>query len=115
MSVDAEDFGEPERPLYSRRRRRLLQIVVSLAIIALVLPGVLITWVTQVQTAQYACQIAAAYYAPGAQRSKAAFELGNSDVLGWNCYVEIDGQDDFFIAHLGVIPGAPRLVPLTGS
>ncbi len=115
MSLDAEEFGESERPLYSRKRRRLMQIVVSVAILALVLPGVLITWVTQVQTAQYACNIAAAYYAPGARGVTASFELGNSDVLGWNCYVEIDGQDDFFIAHLGVIPGAPRLVPLTGS
>jgi hypothetical protein len=115
MSFGVEEFDEPTRPLYSRTRRRALQVVVSIAVLALVLPGILITWVTQVQTAQYACQIATAYYAPGALGSTARFEITNSAVFGWNCYAEIASQEDFFVAHLGVIPGAPRLVPLTGS
>jgi len=70
MSYGLEEFEEPERPLYSSKRRTAMRVVVSVAILALVLPGVLITWVTQVQTATYACQVATAYYAPGALGSR---------------------------------------------
>jgi hypothetical protein len=104
-----------DRPLYSRRRRNLMRFVVLLAIGALVLPGIIITWSTQLRTAQYACQIAVNYYAPGATSSRASFDLLPTELLGWNCHaVMFDGQE-FFVAHLGVVPGAPRLVPLTGS
>tara|TARA_B110000483_G_scaffold222615_1_gene279738 strand:+ start:1992 stop:2339 length:348 start_codon:yes stop_codon:yes gene_type:complete len=115
MSFGLDEFEEPERPLYSSKRRNAMRVVVSVAILALVLPGVLITWVTQVQTATYACQVATAYYAPGALGSRTSFEWGNAALIGWNCYAEIPGQGDFFVAYLGVIPGAPRLVPLTGT
>ena len=104
-----------DRPLYSRRRRNMMRFVVLLAIGALVLPGIFITWSTQLRTAQYACQIAVNYYAPGATSSRASFDLLPTELLGWNCHaVMFDGQE-FFVAHLGVVPGAPRLVPLTGS
>ena len=111
MSFD----DDTDRPLYSRRRRNLMRFVVLLAIGALVLPGVIVTWTTQLRTANYACQIAVNYYAPGATSSRASFDLAPTDLLGWNCHaVMFDGQE-FFVAHLGVVPGAPRLVPHTGS
>jgi hypothetical protein len=115
MSFGNEDFEESERPLYSPRRRQLMRVVVSMAILALVLPGVLITWATQLRTANYACQIAAAYYAPEAQSSTASFQVSDPDLFGWNCYAQLRNGNDLFVGHLGVIPGAPRLVPLTGS
>ena len=93
----------------------MMRFVVLLAIGALVLPGIFITWSTQLRTAQYACQIAVNYYAPGATSSRASFDLLPTELLGWNCHaVMFDGQE-VFVAHLGVVPGAPRLVPLTGS
>lgn len=111
MSLD----DETEPPLYSRRRRQVMRFVVLLAIAALVLPGVIVTWSTQVRTADYACQIAVEYYAPGASGSRASFDLFPSELVGWNCHaVMFDGQE-FFVAHLGVVPGAPRLIPLTGT
>ena len=111
MSFD--DDTEP--PLYSRRRRQVMRLVVLLAIAALVLPGVIVTWTTQVRTAQYACEIAVDYYAPGATASAASFQLRPAELVGWNCYaVMFDGQE-VFVAHLGVVPGAPRLIPLTGT
>ncbi len=113
VNMSLEDDTEP--PLYSRRRRGVMRFVVLLAVAALVLPGVFVTWSTQVRTAQYACQIAVNYYAPGATSAKASFDLVAGDLLGWNCYaVMFDGQE-VFVAHLGLVPGAPRLVPLTGS
>lgn len=92
-----------------------MQIVVSIAIAALVLPGVLVTWTTQVRTANYACQIAVAYYAPGATSSQARFSLAEPTIAGWNCYAVMFNSQEFFVAHLGIVPGAPRLIPLTGS
>jgi hypothetical protein len=90
-------------------------IVVSVAIAALILPGILVTWTTQLRTAQYACDLATAYYAPGATSSSARFSLTPVSLAGWNCFAVMFDESEFFVAHLGVIPGAPRLVPLTGS
>jgi hypothetical protein len=92
-----------------------MQIVVSLAIAALVLPGFLVTWSTQARTANYACEIAVDYYAPGASAAKANFSLLNLSIPGWNCYAVMFDGSEAFVAHLGVIPGAPRLVPQSGS
>jgi len=113
-SID-EDDDRPDRPLYSPKRRRLMRIVVTVAIAAMVLPGVLMIWVTQTQTANYACQIAVAYYAPQAQGSSAKFLITNPEIIGWNCFADFADGSEFFVAHLGLIPGAPRLVPLTGT
>ena len=106
---------DSDRPLYSRKRMTVMRAVVIVAILALVLPGLVVTWTTQVSTANYACQIAVEYYAPGATSHRASFEIAPAELFGWNCYaVMFDGQE-YFVAHVGLIPGAPRLIPLTGS
>jgi uncharacterized protein YqjF (DUF2071 family) len=107
---DDEDY-QPVR----RMPKRLAQVIVSIAIAALVLPGFVVTWTTQVRTAAYACDIAVAYYAPGATGSQARFSLADVSLPGWNCYAVMFNSDELFVAHLGIVPGAPRLVPLTGS
>jgi len=92
-----------------------MQAVVLVAVAALVLPSLIVTWTTQVRTANYACQIAVAYYAPGATGSTAKFSVSDPSLPGWNCYAEMFNGVEYFVAHLGIIPGAPRLIPLTGS
>ena len=111
--MDLED--DSERPLYSRKRLTMMRAIVIVAILALVLPGLVVTWTTQVSTAHYACQIAVAYYAPGATSHRASFDVAPADLFGWNCYAIMFDDQENFVAHLGVIPGAPRLIPLTGS
>jgi hypothetical protein len=113
VNMSLDDDTDP--PLYSQRRQTALRFVVLLAIAALILPGLVITWSTQLRTAQYACEIAVAYYAPGATSSRASFDLFPAELVGWNCYAVMFDNQEYFVAHLGVIPGAPRLVPLTGS
>ena len=116
MSIDNENFDDADdRPLHSPARVLGMRIVVSLAIAGLVLPGILITWSTQARTAAYACGIAVAYYAPGASAAHARFQVMDPRLVGWNCYAEGFNSDETFVAHLGVIPGAPRLVPVSGS
>lgn len=112
--MSSEDFTEDARP-FKPRRRRFMQFVVSVAIAALVLPSIIVTWTTQARTAHYSCQLAVSYYAPGATASHARFSLLNPAIPGWNCYAEMFDRTEFFVAHLGVIPGAPRLVPLTDT
>jgi allophanate hydrolase subunit 1 len=111
--IDPED-DDSDRPLRPQRKR-LMQIVVVVAVAALVLPSIIVTWTTQVRTANYSCSIAVAYYAPGATGTIARFSLTNPQLVGWNCYAEMFDGTEYFVAHLGIIPGAPRLVPLTGS
>ena len=109
------NFPDDDEPPFRPMRRRIMRIVVSVAIAALVLPGFIVTWSTQVRTANFACEIAVDYYAPGAKAAKASFSLLNPSIPGWNCYaVMFDGSEEF-VAHLGVIPGAPRLRPQSGS
>ena len=69
-----------------------MRFVVLLAIAALVLPGAFVTWSTQVRTAQYACQIAVNYYAPGATSTKASFDLVAGDL-------RVFGMDGKLIYH----------------
>lgn len=116
MSNDNVFYDEPEDTTPFRgTRKKVMQVVVTIAIAALVLPGFLVTWSTQVRTADYACEIAVAYYAPGASDSAARFSLADASIPGWNCYAVMFNGQEFFVAHLGIVPGAPRLVPLTGS
>ena len=114
-SWDSEPLEDDDEPAPRRLRSGIMRVVVLVAVIALVLPGVLVTWTTQVRTANYACQIAADYYAPGASHAIARLTFDNPDLIGWNCYAVMFNGEEVFTAHLGLIPGAPRLVPLTGS
>lgn len=114
-SDDYPELDSPDETPFRGTRKRVMQVVVTIAIAALVLPGFIVTWATQVRTADYACQIAVAYYAPGATGSTARFSLADPSLPGWNCYAVMFNSQEFFVAHLGIVPGAPRLVPLTGS
>lgn len=112
---EIDPLEDDDDPAPRTRRAVVMRVAVLITILALVLPGILVTWSTQVRTAQYACQIAADYYAPGASQSEARFRITNPDLVGWNCYAVMFNGEEVFTAYLGLIPGAPRLVPLTGS
>ena len=43
-----------------------------------------------------------------------AFELLSAEAMGWNCYAATP-SGDVLVAVLGLIPGAPKLVPRTLS
>ena len=91
-----------------------MKIVGVIALVSMVLPGVLVTWSTSRATANAACSIAVAYYAPTATRWQANFDVLPFQNFGWNCYVSTDDGFTLRVAHLGIIPGVPPLQPTTG-
>lgn len=112
-----EDEEEPElagyqpheRPLRSGRTRMLMRVVVVLGLVALVLPGILVTLGTAQRTAERTCARYTAFFAPEARDSIARFELAGPEGPGWTCTaVTFDGRE-FLIASLGLIPGGAHL------
>jgi hypothetical protein len=102
------DEDDAHRPLYGERRARMLRIVVWIGIVALVLPGVLITWGVAQGTANRACATYTAYLRPDAGGSKAQFELFGHGDPGWQCYSVSTSGPASYLGPLGLIPAAPN-------
>ena len=105
---------EPSGPSRMERKARVMKIVGIVAVVSMVLPGVLVTWTTSRATANAACGIAVAYYAPNAPRWQANFDFLPLRDIGWNCYAYTDDGFVLRVAHLGIIPGVPTLQPTIG-
>lgn len=117
--MDAEDDTPPELAGYEPgevgalrgpRMRRIARVVVVVAVIGLVLPGVLIGMGTATRTAELACQVVAATEAPDAAALEARFEWSGGDGPGWYCYATDFGGREVQLRFLGFIPEV-RVVP----
>jgi hypothetical protein len=100
-----------EKPLRGRRMLVATRVVVVLGLIALVLPGVLVTISFASATAANTCSVYVHHYAPDAQGSSARFELFAPAGPGWQCYAVNTEGDASFVAPLGLIPTTPRPFP----
>lgn len=98
------DPGEGS-PVHSVARRRALRIMVTLGLVALILPGVLVTISTQLSTAAAACRVVVAQAAPDSVGSSARFELMGAEGPGWYCYAQRFGGSEILLRALGLIPG----------
>ena len=117
--ADRDDYDdEPElagyephgdRPLRSRHLMTVMRVVVVLGLVGLVLPGILVTAGTASNSAQRACSVYVAYYAPEAVDFTTRFELFGPAGVGWNCYAVQYGGDEMLVRSLGLIPGGVRL------
>lgn len=105
------DYQPHDEQSYGARRRKVLRVIVIVGLIALVLPGILVTALTADRTAQFSCAAYTAYAAPDAIGSEARFDLFGPSV-GWNCYARFFGGSETLIAGLGIIPGG-RPIPAT--
>ncbi|QNO36916.1 hypothetical protein H4J02_10625 [Protaetiibacter sp. SSC-01] len=85
------------------RMRRIARIVVLLAVVSLVLPGVLIGVSTAARTAEVACDIVVAGAAPGAT-PEARWEWTGAEGPGWYCYASTFGGREVQLRFLGFIP-----------
>lgn len=114
--MNDEDELEPElagyephdRPVRGARRQRMLRIIVLVGLVALIVPGILVTLLTANRTAQISCAAYTQYFAPEAIGSEARFDLFGPAV-GWNCYAQFFGGDEIVVATLGIIPGGRPL------
>jgi hypothetical protein len=96
------------------RRRRVMRWVAVIALLGMLLPGAISTYSVAHTTAEQSCRLAVDFYANERTPSRVAFELLSPDAIGWNCYAQTP-RGDVLVAVLGLIPGAPRLVPRSVS
>lgn len=95
------------RPLYGRRRMRIMRVMVVIAVAALVVPGFLGTLSLATTTAQGTCSVYVARYQPNAAGASVHFDLFGPRGPGWNCYTLDAAGDETFLVLLGLIPSAP--------
>jgi hypothetical protein len=93
------------RPSRSVVRRRVMRVMVVLGLVALILPGLLVTVRTQGATAAAACGIVVHQEDAEAIGSTTRFELTGPDGPGWYCYAVRFGGVEILLRSLGLIPG----------
>jgi hypothetical protein len=103
--MDAVDSETDDRPLYSRRRRTALRVVVLVAVGAMLLPLVANLVTVSAATAASSCARAVAYVVPDARGSSARFEAFGPGGIGWECYAVGGFSDGRHVVSLGLIPG----------
>lgn len=103
--MDAADSQTDDRPLYSKRRRTALRVVVLVAVAALVLPVLINLYSVSAATAANACRSAVAYEVPDARGATVRFELFGPGFLGWECYAVGAFGGDRHVVSLGLVPG----------
>ncbi len=100
----AGDEAGDARSSRSVVRQRVFRIIGALGLVALVLPGLLVTIRVQGSTAAEACRIVVATQDSEAVGSRARFEFG-PEGPGWYCYAERFGGTEILLRSLGLIPG----------
>src|SRR5690606_23176241 len=96
-----------QRPLRSGRRMLLLRLVVLLAVLGLVLPGVVTTVSLGANNAARACDYRGAIMFPSANSYDARWELFGPGGLGWECYAMDRNGQTLHVDSMGLIPVAP--------
>jgi hypothetical protein len=92
-------------PTHHRMRMHVMRIFVVVGLVALVLPGIIVTISVQLRTSAAACRYVVAQKAPDSTSASARFELAGADGPGWYCYaVQFDGSA-ILLQSLGLIPG----------
>lgn len=100
-----------DRPLRGRPAAVAARVFGIVALCALVLPGILVTIGIQTRTATSTCIVYTQRYVPDAMDSSARLELFAPLGPGWQCYAVDSEGDTTFVAPLGIIPSAPRVLP----
>jgi len=105
-------FYEPGEvgTLRGPRMRRVAQVVVLVALVALILPAILTGVGFASRTAALACRVVASTDAADAASTEARFEWSGGEGPGWYCYVTDFGGHELQLRFLGFIPEV-RVVP----
>lgn len=98
-------YDADDRPVRSERTRRMMRVVVIVGLVALVLPGILVTVSTQVATADAACRFVVAAHDPEAVAAVVRFEPMGAAGPAWYCYSQRFNGSEILLRSLGLIPG----------
>lgn len=107
--MDESDSDLGDRPLYGKRRKRLIRALVFITVGAMLLPGLLSLYTVSAAAATRACVVATIHEAPDASGVSAPFELFGPGILGWECYATGTFGGNRHIMSLGLFPGLVSL------
>ena len=83
---------------------KIIRVVIVIAVVALILPGVIYTLTVQVETAGAACAIVVASATPDSTPD-ARLQLWGGNGPGWYCYSRAFDGSEVMLRALGMIPG----------
>ncbi|MBX3116802.1 MAG: hypothetical protein KF808_05600 [Cryobacterium sp.] len=98
-----------EEPLYSARRKRVMRVVVLIAVAAMLIPLFANLFSVSAASAASSCARAVHYEVSDATGSSARFELFGPGVVGWECYAVGGFSAGRHVISLGIIPGMVEL------
>lgn len=102
------DPFDDEGPMPGQRRRRVLRIVVLVALGALVLPLVLSAYGVSKSAADRACAVFVAAYDTNAAGFRTTFDLFAPGGAGWECFAISENGTSRLLGNLGLLPAMPR-------
>ena len=97
------------RPLRSPRLLVAMRVLVTVGIVALILPGIVTIVSVSSATATRACAAWVEMETPDATGYSVRFELWGPGGAGWQCYSVGAFGGDRRVASLGIIPSGARL------
>ncbi|WP_448810686.1 hypothetical protein [Agromyces bauzanensis] len=105
--LEPDPFDETPGP--GERRRRVLRVVVLVALGALVLPLVLSAFGVAKAAADRACAVIVAAYDTDAAGFRTSFDLFAPGGPGWECAAVSEHGTSRMLANLGLFPAMPHL------
>lgn len=108
-AVEDSDAAIDDRPLYGKRRQRLIRAFVLITVGAMLLPLLANLYAVSASVAAQSCFAAVTQVAPDATGYSAPFQLFGPGVVGWECYATGTFGGDRHIFSLGIFPGLARL------
>jgi ferric-dicitrate binding protein FerR (iron transport regulator) len=102
------DPFDDDGPTPGQRRRRVLRIVVLVALGALVLPLVLSAYGVAKSAADRACAVFVAAYDTNAAGFRTTFDLFAPGGAGWECFAISENGTSRLLGNLGPLPAIPR-------
>ena len=99
---------DDDRPMPGHRRRRVLRVVVLIALGALLLPLVLSAYGVAKSAADRACSVYVAAYDTDAAGFRSAFDLFAPGGPGWECFAISEHGAERLLGNLGPMPTLPQ-------
>ena len=108
LEPDPFEDDDDGRPMPGHRRRRVLRVVVLIALGALLLPLVLSAYGVARSAADRACSVYVAAYDTDAAGFRSSFDLFAPGGAGWECFAISEHGSERLLGNLGLMPTLPQ-------